>query len=62
MQDWRNWKVGDIIVVIRTSQSSGAAIGEYLVTGIDYDDERQPIELANIYFPLVSDLKFIRRP
>lgn len=63
MQDWRNWKVGDIVMRIYNSVCSAMPMDEeYPVDSIDWSDEDQPIKIGDWYWPYVCDLKFIRRP
>lgn len=55
------WQVGDIIEVVRESSESCAEAGrQYPITDIDDVDPRY--ELDGTYYPLHTDMKFIRRP
>lgn len=60
MSDWRNWENGDIIEVIKESETSNAKAGLYTITGFDSDHPK--IELDERYFPEYANMKFVRRP
>lgn len=60
MDNWNNWENGDIIEVIKESETSNAKAGLYTITG--FDSSHPKIELDERYFPEYANMKFVRRP
>lgn len=65
MNDWQNWKVGDIVCATQAFDS--IRIGEELtITRIDHADEEQTIGMSNgsscVSWPETNQVKFVRRP
>ena len=60
MDNWHNWENGDIIEVIKESETSRAKAGLYTITG--FDSIHPKIELDERYFPEYANMKFVRRP
>lgn len=60
MDNWNNWENGDIIEVIKESETSNAKAGLYTITG--FYSNHPKIELDERYFPEYANMKFVRRP
>lgn len=65
--DWRDLRVGDVILIGESSAPFTAPSGEYQVTGMDVESETQPVSVewdSGEVWPLLAERgwRFIRRP